>query len=543
MTIMAWHDTFEAAFDVTSLLTSLFTGDWPVTAATVERRAWAAMAAGHARGWADVVALHPLPRLSAQQRRTLFHERVHYWQLMSLPLQQAGFLLDLERIKATAVAAGGTNPHISGVSYGEPLSAQELYQGYRSVQANFSTPALADIRTFDPSSTANVIPDRSAAMPFVMFPWGSAADQELLPAYMGMIGFDGTDDGAFVPFSGRNLLESAAYLSERLRDGRLPEPLGPSSSESDVTYLGAWQFWVRVHGHRYRGEKDLALGFLTAVDLAMCSDFDPDDFGRGDDEERAVWTSIPYRFGKIVYRLQGQDPLVAAGSASTAIGTFQADFCRWCGLPAPEVIVHKAMARLTKALALHMAPGTLTAHFDQVSAVVRLQDWDLASRPAEYEALWPLISADLADSPAIGQVIMWTMLSALRLRLRHPGMFAAPHLYERELSALFPLPLLCRDGMYYLDAEAPPAPAADGDLRSDPVQLLHDCLSLMTTSPLRSGTVQCGFLTKAVQCWYQHCGLGCPVDGLEPEQARIRHGTGLGDWCHWEQRRLRLSLP
>ena len=140
------------------------------------------------------------------------------------------------------------------------------------------------------------------------------------------------------------------------------------------------------------------------------------------------------------------------------------------------------------------------------------------------------------------------MLNALRFRLRHPGRFAAPHIYESELSTLFPLPLLSRDGMYYADQANPAAFAAaersgDSELRSDIVDLLHDCLSMMTASPLRAGTVECGFLAKAVPCWYQHCGLGCPTLGLRPDQAKTRRRTGLGNWCHWEQRRLRLDLP
>jgi hypothetical protein len=134
------------------------------------------------------------------------------------------------------------------------------------------------------------------------------------------------------------------------------------------------------------------------------------------------------------------------------------------------------------------------------------------------------------------------MLNALRYRLRHPGRFAAPHVYADELSALFPLPLLSREGMYYPD-EVFRGAAADADLRSDAVDLLHDCLSLMTVSPLRSGARECGFIAKSAQCWYQLSGLGCPSLGLSAGQARIRAVSGLGDWCHWEQRRLRLGLP
>src|SRR5579859_1050065 len=213
MTSMAWHDTFAAAFDVTSLLTSLFAGDWPEQQVTVDPAVWAVAAAAHAsRNWADMVPVHPLPALTARHRRTLFHERVHYSQLMSLPLQQAGFMLDLERIKATALSSGGTRPLISGLTYGDDtLSQLELYHGYRSVRANFLTPALDQIRTFDAPGTLNMLPELDVAMPFVMFPWGSADDPELLPAYLGLLVFPDAEDPALVPFSGQNLLESAAY--------------------------------------------------------------------------------------------------------------------------------------------------------------------------------------------------------------------------------------------------------------------------------------------------------------------------------------------
>ncbi|HEV2373923.1 MAG TPA: hypothetical protein VGS19_17430 [Streptosporangiaceae bacterium] len=536
--------SFEASFDVTSLLTSLFTGgDWPPPERSFETRAWAAEAARHVKGWGDSVPLHQLPRLSPGQRRRLFHERVHYWQLMSLPLQQVEFILDLEQIKATAVRLSGRTPMISGMSYGsETMPAAEIAQHRNSVRANFVTPRFEDLTVFDPRSTTNLIPERDVAMPFVMFPWGSADDPELLPAYLALIYFRESDNAAFVPFSGRNLLESAAYLCERLREGKLPERLAPSCTSEDMTYTGAWEFWLRVHGDRYRSEKDLALGFLAAVDLAMCSDYDPDEIARKDADEQGVWTSIPYRFGKIAYRLQGQPPLIAKDSPEDAIAQFQAVFCRWCGLPAPDVIIRKAMARLTKCLALHMSTRTLDKHQDAVAAIAGLPDWELATRTAELEALWPVIARDMSHAPAIGHATLWAMLNALRLRLRHPGRFAAPHLYEDALAALFPLPLLSRDGLYYLDETPSTVPANNQDLRSDTVELVHDCLSLMTVSPLRHGTAECGFITKAAQCWYLHSGLGCPSLGLDARQAQLRRQTGLGDWCHWEQRRLRLRL-
>lgn len=547
---MAWPDSFEASFDVTSLLTNLFVGDdWPAAEVNPDPKAWAAEAARHTGNWADTVPLHPMPALSPGQRRKLFHERVHYWQLMSLPLQQAEFILDLEQIKATAMQNGGKMPGISGMTYGTTLSEGELYQGRQSVRANFVTPKFEELHLFNPAATANLVPDRGIGMPFAMFPWGAKSDNKALPAYLGMIFFHEVDNFVLVPFSGRNLLESAAYLCEKLREGELPERLEPSCSAEDIQYTGAWDFWLRLHGHRYASEEDLALGFLAAVDLAMCSDFDPHESELVDDDERAIWTSIPYRFGQIASGLQAQPPLLAGSSPEESIAEFQAKFCKWCGLPAPDVIVRKALGRVTKCLALHMSSPSLKKHQDAIVAIVRTPDWELASRTAELEAFWPIIAQDLANaSPLIGQTILWVMLNALRFRLRHPGRFAAPHIYESELSALFPLPLLSRDGMYYPDQTNPAASAAaersgDSELRSDIVDLLHDCLSMMTASPLRSGTVECGFLAKAVPCWYQHCGLGCPTIGLRPDQAKTRRRTGLGNWCHWEQRRLRLDLP
>ena len=81
------------------------------------------------------------------------------------------------------------------------------------------------------------------------------------------------------------------------------------SQFEDHKYLGVWEFYRRLHAKRYANQEDMALSFLALVDLTFLNDPNMPESEMYNDEEKAINSSLPYRFGKIIYRAQGVPPL------------------------------------------------------------------------------------------------------------------------------------------------------------------------------------------------------------------------------------------
>lgn len=294
-----------------------------------------------------------------------------------------------------------------------------------------------------------------------------------------------------------------------------------------------------MHGERYPDERQLAVAFLVVADATLVTDayetelLDSESWG----EER----SYAYRFGKLVFRLQGADPLSLDGAdPAAAITAFRDAVYRHAGaLPRPDLSVKKMMVAITRQLVMTVdsLPVDLPLEVDWV--VDRLfgparqlvdEHW------AELEDVWRLLDREvLPQLPSVvGLRTLCTMLNACQVRLDAPAWLAVPHLFADELSTRLPMPLLLRDGTYHWDRGAfAHDSAAPAPLRVQAADLAFDSLALLCLGPIRDGERGCGFIREYVACSHILSGLGCPVQGLTPGQREARDAVGLGTECHW----------
>jgi hypothetical protein len=498
-------------------------------------RTLAAFIAGHAATAADAFPIRFFPPAqSAAVGRTLFHEKVHYWQLLFCPLVQSLFLQFLDRLFIEAERLGARTQMIASQGHFRKIGSEELAEDERSLRSHFARPALelAKIKSL------NEIDPRRTAMPFLMLP--HKIPRLSLPGYGALMVLDDGSE-SFFPFTGPYLWEAAAFLSEALFAGEAPLRLRRGDAEEGELYLGAWEFWCRVHEARAASPEDLALGFLAAVDLALTSDIvDPEQY---DSDYNMEIGSIPYRFGKIAYSAQGFQPFNRAGrEAAAAVADWQEQFCRWRGWPSPTNCVRKSVFLLTSVLAATTArdmPNTPAGEqaLRQFFGLEPGGNWSIA----DLEPVWKLIRlACSRGAPAIGQPSLGAMLNACIYRLSHPGEAALPHLYASRLSGAFPLPIIVAENEYCIEqagsegVSAEPYPLGSTDL-------LHDVIGLIAVRPLRKSQTGCGFIEERLECGYVRSGLGCPQKLLDERQRGVRRDTGLDDWCHWLLRSLLLA--
>jgi len=535
---------------------------------TTETLLQAAEASFHARRAADAVQIQRLPdNLPPSTAPVLFHERLHYWQMISCPKLQWHFVLFLDKLRAQVAAAGGLPHWICGQTYAEQLVPPEiLEESLKSIDAEFAvypmTLSQENLRTgklppiFDSVDrlgenwiTTGDAPDGAWPTSQLLLGLPHSPGKKLI-GYGAMLMFPAASEKVVIfPFNGLYLMESAAYISQQLYEGRpLPKPEQLDEIE-DQKYLGVWEYWRRLHGHRYSSEANLALAFLAAVDLTIMSDVI--DITPSDSETHLEMFSLPYRFGKLAFALQGLEPLQPkdGDEPAQAVAQFQEQFCQWYGWPSPDFAIKKMAVQLTRivvgAFARHipatpenkalietflgdsLPPGTpqtsyLAEHFELV------------------EPIWNLFQY-ATGAPRIGQQVLGNMLNACLYRIKHPGEFALPHLYHAGLGRQFPLPLVLIDGTYYLDQEVGNALNVGWPYPITGMETLHDLIALMTIKPLKYGEAgQCGFLEEALECFYVKSGLGCPIRGLTSEQREIREKVQLDDWCHWTLRSVLL---
>jgi len=480
------------------------------------------------------------PELAARTRGTLFHERMHYWQLISSPVHQLAFTIDLEKLRANVKRIGGRSHLIGGQLTGDiVLTEHELHEFTTSNEAHFLPTEFTDNMVVDVTPVAI---DPRTAMAHLMLPHGSGVTKRL-PAYGALMEFENQKTVVRVPFTARPLLESAAYLSELLyQEYDLPHPQR-LDSDDDRIYLGTWEFWRRLHGERYATDFELGLSFLAAVDLAMLSDVTDDDI-RGSARHLEVF-SIPYRFGALALGARSIPPLSCGNlDPSLAVAQFQRNLCSYLGWASPDLTARKAAVFLTTVL-LKMFNSAIP-----VTAENReLAMWLLNSRQVKAAAdeqrlrrIWELLAiATKSSMPLISQSVLGTMLNASVYRVHNPGKFAVPHLYWSELTESFPLPIVYLGGEYYLDG-LPPLNVCQDPYPCEPVELLHDCISLVAIEPLLRDKSSCGFVDSHVKCWYVSHGLGCPQEELLAASRNLREATGLHDWCHWTHRSLTLGI-
>jgi hypothetical protein len=531
------ENTVEAAFTWKTWMCRLLQGSEEQDADATIDTISAFTAAHYARQGADFVPLrkpHDLLAAPGGQRK-LFHEHVHYWQMLFCSALQGFFVTTLNRMGVEARRFGTGARWVSHFPTSD-ADLKALEEREESLLSHFSSELDELDRTWV-CGTDEVPGPLKTAMLFLQLPHQTPGQS--LPAYGASMEFP-AGGACFVPFTAPHLWEAAAQLCESLAAGEVPRRARGDGTKQDVLYYGVWEFWCRLHGRRYADARDLAFGFLAAVDLALSTAlFAP----KADLETRAERSSIPYRFGKIAFRAQGLAPIEGgAADPAKAVSDWQDAYCRWCGLPCPAADLRDGLlvvTRLLMATAAHRISDTPKnlAVLEELMGLDPAGAWTAAA----LEPSWSLLRDVQSRAPAIGELAARTMLNAMVYRLRYPGRNALPHVYREQLEKAFPLPFLLDRGDYVMVPPGGPLAEPTGPLPVAPLELVHDIIGLATVEPLVHRDKSCGFLKYRTDCWYLRAGLGCPQKSLDPKQKGRRAAAGLDDWCHWMLRAVLLE--
>lgn len=480
----------------------------------------------------DAIHIRQLPEdMPEEARRVLFHERIHYWQLLSSPPFYYDFLHRMDRLRAGAARRQLRYEWILGQTPNPLEQTKQLELYIDSNKANW------DHHPVEPSMVrgADEVPyDLQTELLFLFSP--HPTEGQVYPAYGALLMLP----NGYVHmsmFSGYSLIESAAYVSECLHLGHDPEPWDSYEGPEDEIYYAPWEFFRRLHAHRYSNTRDLSLAFLAMVDLSLLPDAMFPSSTRDIDLSHEN-TSTSYRFGKLIYRSLGVDPLTFEGNAAKAIELFQDHFCRYTGWTHPTLVLRRAARFLSQVLVFSFANKIKDTPENRQLLTTVLQtttdtdeDWQNTFLP-----LFQLLSETRkAKGNKLGDRIAFMMLNVIAYRMEHRARFAVPHLYHEELQAAFPLPVILYRESYRYDLNTNVSHRCPGPLDIGAMDVAYDAIDLMTVMPLTQDEATCGFYANYTSCQFINAGLGCPLTNLTDEQRSKRISLSLGDWCHWKK--------
>jgi hypothetical protein len=503
----------------------------------------AAIIGAYAARSQDVLPIYALPTsLKQAADEILFHERLHYWQLLSCPHVQYRFLTFLRRLTLETQRKDGRTRMISTNHQVEASDEAEILAAEQSLNRHFTIRPINNrhVRFENPI-------DRDTSMPFLMIP-DEGNKSLMLPCYGARLRYsDGTEN--LFAFSGTLLWEAAAYIGEHHKRGLAPERLTTAAAEDRLIYLGVWEFWCRLFDASYTDPEALRVAFLAAVDLSLTRDVLLDTTTVSMDES-AEQTSIPYRFGKFAYRLRSCPPLTFRNDElSESVDRWQTYHCEKMGWATPTECAARSAAQLT--LTLLSARSRFVADTAENATTISTLTATLRKgRQAEsidiecLRPVWDLIDSTREAAPLrIGQAVLGEMLNACWYRINRPGDFAVAAWVTERIAAEFSLPLVLMGGRYYYSGQADHSNfGLELPYRRVIQELQEDFIGLATLRPLRRGDTRCGFIVDRVDCHYLRSGLGCPAKPMTPEQEGRRIRSGMDDWCHWTKYGVLLDI-
>jgi hypothetical protein len=480
-------------------------------------RSIAAVASIAADEWADIDVQDVLPDLNEQAvRSTLFHEQVHFWQLISSPLLQSIFLTGLQKIYLVTEANGGRSEGVcadpSGVDQTYVTAALKCARSILSSAGEMTKLRWQqELRTNPPASTAAY--------------WRKSAwDGETYPGYCAALS-TGQEERRLVDVNPTSLSESAAFVAEMRYGARTIPRLTDGDDETQTLYKGLWELWVRWNPTRSQDEEALSASFLAVVDLALLGGSAHALLGF-----EQIQDFPAERFGRL-FAASGKLPSMAS-TADGNVQRYQDELAAHTKLMPVDVVLEQAQRRLLRVLvfSLRRYLSISKSVFDKWQGELSNADTDSISSDEMIHALVEVFSQP--QSLPFGAHVLGTMFNALQHRRCNRDAFAVPHLHAQELEEAFFMPLILFRGTYY-GARAglksgTPLPIWNGMLR-------HDIIALTTVLPMVEAENRCGFLKSMTDCLYTTNGIGCPLapDARPPDAwLGIRKETGLGNWCH-----------
>jgi hypothetical protein len=277
---------------------------------------------------------------------TLFHERYHYWQLLSSTFVQLNFIIQLEILRRDIDRLKGHADFICSLLVNNLISNDKMFEHSWSWAAHFEricvTPQMI-------VGSMELCSDPRIEILELRLPHGRSASTHLQAFGARLCSHSGGVPDVF-PFNGRYLLESSAAVAQSLFAKHPFPALDCPKSRTDIVYSGAWELWYRLHRKRYRTETELSLAFLAAVDLAMSTDWtNPylEQANRYGDTIPAL-SSIPYRFGLVVLKSLEIPPLSLADcNPAQAANRLQESLCLALGWTSPSDCAKRMAEYLT----------------------------------------------------------------------------------------------------------------------------------------------------------------------------------------------------
>jgi len=466
----------------------------------------------------------------------LFHERYHYWQLLSSTFVQLQFISQLEILRREIDHLKGHSHYVCSFLVNDLVLDDRLFDQSWSWTAHFErvhvTPQMI-------VGSKELCDDPSTEILELCLPHGRSASTYVKAFGARLCSSLGEAPYVF-PFNGRYLLESSAAVAQSLFTKHPFPALDCPKSRIDIVYSGVWELWYRLHRQRYRTETELALAFLAAVDLAMSTDAansDLEEANRYGDAIPAL-SSIPYRFGLIVLKSLEIPPLsLSDDNPAQAANRLQESLSLACGWTSPSDCAKKMAEYLTLILVqacrqeIWRDSATVKRVKNLVAPLIDEPYSNTAERLNNLRALWEIFANVRSRGVyLLGKSTLGMMLNACVFRMTDPGKFAAGSFYAHELANRFALPfVLMNDNLYWdhggsiFEVNTPFPVSA--------IAVSQDCVGLLVLEPVRKGKTTCGFLENSIECTYVQSGLGCPQQGFHDQQKMERLALNIGSSC------------
>lgn len=381
----------------------------------------------------------------------------------------------------------------------------------------------------------NVISDElSIAMPFICRP--HIEQEKSFLEYGGLL-----DYFDIINFTGDNLMESYAIVNECIAKG-ISIPQYEASKMESNRYLGAYEFYRRLHAHRYANERELAISFLIVIDICFTTDplYNHNNLYQCDEDFYQENVSIPYRFGKLVFRAQGFRPFHISTESNilSDIETWENDFCEYQGFYLPEICIRHTIEYLLTIL-LNDFEGVgykISQELIEILHDFKAEgpNWDVKLNQV-VNSLNSLYQYHCEETPNSGLTFqnhtILAITNALIYRLYNRGKIILSASYQYEIRHSLESPVFIVGGQYacnLIDS------SSRGPLMDYSSGIYGPIENLVIKSIAKEGILSCGFRDNFYDCRYITNGYGCPLDGLSEEAKIKRRESGIDEnWCHY----------
>lgn len=558
-----FHQLGEAggSFGLQSLLAQVFAQPVDLAARKAENwKAYARWDAARSTGVSSFIEHLPMAaRQEAALSRVLFHERFHYWQMVSTPAMIAAHLGHLRLIEERVISEGGNPARL--VTTHPIFQRQTLVESTRSLR-----PMLARLLAFEMLKDeslerykANVSLTNREWMHllvylklvvnetrvefveppidyFVRLPLDEhtavamSKKSTLLDVILRWV--PGRGQWAAVPMSATSLLEAGAYVAECLLHGQLPTfPDEAEMSAEWFLYREPWTTWQRLYGDLFRNEETATRAFVASIDLALGTDWPGQARYFGDADYRDEMFSPSYRFATLLraHRRVRSHLKDFAAQEQIAWHEYQDKVCQAMDWPKPKEVTRRLL-ELTAVLAAISLASYGNFRMEDVLDLV------LPERPEiSDQGLSDLVRTLMrtregmgGSTPTYGLGLLEVMSRALYWRFFNPELWADPIAIPADLRVQlgYGLPVLWVNDQPFTEGGTPVIDflryvslhglSALSGIENEHIGFLFTSLREQGEMHMRldfdnqRNPLCCGIETQGVPCDHMLAGMACP---------------------------------